>query len=134
MRTFSIIVASLALAAGIGCVSVVSKFRAMYEDMGATLPNLTITFLNTSGWIPGGIFLILAGLLVALVALKKQRIAGNVAVPTLLFLIGTAVVLPTVLMMPLSQVIRDVGASRSNKEAEQVDADPPTAAVESKAE
>jgi O-antigen ligase len=82
----------------------------MYEDMGATLPNLTTTFLNTSGWIPGGIFLILAGLLVALVALKKPRFAGIVAVPTLLFLIGTAVVLPKVLMMPLSQIIRDVEA------------------------
>ena len=119
MRAFSIIVACLALAAGIVCVSIVSRFRVMYEELGLTLPSLTITFLNTSGWIPGGIFLILAGLLIALVALKKPRIAGFVAVPTFLFLIGTAVVLPTVLMMPLSQVIREDEASKSNKEAEQ---------------
>lgn len=123
MRTFSIMVACLALAAGIGCVSVVSRFRAMYDDMGATLPNLTATFLNTSGWIPGGMFLILAGLLIALVeALKKPRASGIVAVATLLLLIGTAVALPRLLLMPLSHAIRDVEASRSTKKAEQVGA------------
>lgn len=132
MRTFSIIIAFLAFAAGIACVSVVSKFRALYEDMGATLPNLTITFLNTSGWLPGGIFLILAVLLITLVAVKKPRIAGFVAAATLLFLVGTAVVLPAVLMKPLSQVIRDVEASKSNKEAEQNGAGQPPTAPESK--
>ena len=104
----------------------------MYEDLGADLPNITITFLNTSGWIPGGVFFILAILLIILVIAKKAKIAGIMAAFTLLLLISSAVVLPTVLMSPLSQIIRDVESSQKNQEAEQDVPVNPLGAPESK--
>ena len=119
MRVFSIIVACLAIVAGVACISIVSKFRAMYEDIGVTLPNITITFLNTSGWVPGGIFFISAILLIILVIVKKTKIAAIIAAFTLLLLIGSSVVLPTVLLTPLSQIIRDSETIQKNQEAEQ---------------
>jgi hypothetical protein len=108
---FSMIVAGLAIAACVGCVVIVPKFTVIYEDLGVMLPNVTRTVVNTSGWMPGGIFLALAVLLLALVALKRARMAGFVAVLTVLLLIATAVVLPQVLLMPISQVVRDVESS-----------------------
>jgi hypothetical protein len=60
---------------------------------------------------PGGIFLALAVLLLVLVALKRARMAGFVAVLTVLLLIATAVVLPQALLMPIERVVRDVESS-----------------------
>ena len=133
MRVFSIIVAGLALIAGVTCVSIVSKFRAMYEDLDAALPELTISFLNTSGLLPGGIFILSAFLLIVLVITKKAKIAGGVAIFTLVVLVGTAAVLPAVLMAPLSKVIREVETTQ-NRPAEQDGAEQSATAPESKPE
>ena len=119
MRIFSIVVAALALVAGLVCVSIVSKFRVMYQEIGAPLPDLTTMLLNTSGWIPGGILLLLAVLVLALVAARQQRIAGGLAGVTLLFLVGVAAVVPRLLIAPLVPVIQRVEASEKNQAAEQ---------------
>ena len=108
---FSMIVAGLAIAACVGCVVIVPKFTVIYEDLGVMLPNVTRTVVNTSGWMPGGVFLALAVLLLVLVALKRARMAGFVAVLTVLLLIATAVVLPQALLMPIARVVRDVESS-----------------------
>ena len=133
MRVFSIIVAGLALIAGVTFISIVSKFRAMYEDLDAALPELAISFLNTSGWFLGGIFILAAFLLIALVITKKAKIAGGAAIFTLVILVGTAAVFPVVLMAPLSKVIREVEATQ-NKPTEQDGSNQPATAPESKTE
>lgn len=107
MRRFSLIVAFLALTGGIGCISIVARFRQMYEDFGVSLPGLTKLLLNTSGLIPGAIFIALAALLVILAASGKSRASLYVSVATLLLLIGAAVALPVALMAPLPEVIED---------------------------
>jgi len=131
MRAFSIIVATIAILCGIACISVVSKFREMYEDIGATLPNITTTFLHTSGWIPGGIFFILGAILIILLILDKPKVAGIFAIPTLLFLLLSAVVLPMFLLTPLSQIIRDVELNEKKQKTEQDVAGNPLVAPES---
>lgn len=108
MRVFSVIVACLSAAMGIACVLAAPKFRAMFENTEAALPIV----LKTSGWVPGGVLIVLAGLLIALVVAKRAKLAGILAVPTFLFLIGTAVVLPTVLMPLLTRLIHRVGTDK----------------------
>jgi len=134
MRAFSIVVACSALVAGVAWISIASKFRELYEQMGVSLPNFTSTIVNTSGWIPAGILIVSAVLLIVLIIGQQPKVAGILAVLIALFLIGTAVVLPRILVAPLSGVIQDLEADQRNRQAEQVGADQPATAPESKAE
>ena len=123
MRIFSLIVAFLAFLGGIGCVSIASKLERMYEDLGVPLPGLTVLFVKTSGWFPGGIFLALAVLVLIVVAAGKPKASLFLSVPTLVMLIVGAIVMPVALMAPFSKAVQDVGVASAADQALQEPAD-----------
>ncbi len=122
MRTFSYIVAVLALGAGIVsivvCIGIVPKFEAMYEEMGADLPSLTRVFLGSSGLLPGGIFILLAVLILVFAVLGKCRLSAYVSGIALLIMLAGAVIMPVILMKPLSMLIQEIDAPTETQKAE----------------
>ncbi|NWK57792.1 hypothetical protein HW115_19390 [Verrucomicrobiaceae bacterium N1E253] len=121
MKIISSIIAILSFIAGIACIFTIPKYAELYADSGVAIPKLIVVMINTSGWIPGGIFLLLSVLLVTLIFLKAPKISAVLSVISLLLLIGAAVIIPTLLLKPLSQIIEEVEhEQRDNKKAEQV--------------
>ena len=119
MRTFSYIVSVLALGAGIVCIGIVPKFKAMYEEVGADLPSLTRVFLGSSGLLPGGIFILLAVLILVFAVLGKYRLSAYVSGIALLIMLAGVVIGPAILMRPLSKIIQELDAPTETQKAEQ---------------
>jgi type II secretory pathway component PulF len=119
MRTFSYIVAVLALGAGIVCLGVVPRFNAIYEEMGAELPSLTRVLLGSSGLLPGGIFILLAVLILVFAVFGRYRLSAFASGITLLIMLAGAAIGPVFLMKPLSKIIQEIDAPTETQKAEQ---------------
>ena len=115
MRSFSLTVAFLALVGGVGCIAIVSKLKRVYEELGAPLSVLAKLLVNTSGWIPGGVLVGLAFLVVILVTTGKLRASLYLSVVTLLLLIGAGIALPVVLMAPISKIVQEIDSAAVHK-------------------
>ena len=108
MKTFAIVAACLSLVAAFLCLLIVPKFSQMFDELEVPLPLLTTTVVETSGWIPGGMFLVLAATLVLLALVKKDRITRIVAVFAVVSVIATSIILPFMLFRSLVVTISTV--------------------------
>ena len=118
MRAFSIIVACLTGIAGVIPFVIVPRFRAAFEEVGAELPSLTRTVLATSGWLPGAILLLFAVLLAVLLFARQPKASAIMAIPALLALFASAILLPAILLLPLSRAIEQSEQAGSSQARE----------------
>ena len=108
MKTLAIFAVCLSLVSAFFCLLIVPKFSQMFDELEVPLPLSTATVVDTSGWIPGGVFLLLAAVLVVLVTLKKDRITRIVAIFTVVSVVASSVVLPFMLFRSLVVTISTV--------------------------
>ncbi len=127
MRILSIIVSCLAVIGAFFCVAVVSKFSELYAELDVTLPTFTGLIVDSSGWVPGGLFLLLAITLVGLIVFRKDKIAGIFARITMALLILTAVILPFLLYLPLPGLITSLESQEETKKQNKLEMATPRA-------
>lgn len=114
-RPFLAFAASLSFVAALLCILIVPKFAEMYRGLALTLPKATQTVAETSGWIPGGLFLFLASGLILLIIFDKRSIARVAAIATVILVAATAVVLPVMIILPLVVTISTAEDQSNNK-------------------
>jgi len=105
MFPISYLLAILSFGAGMFCLIIAPKLHAQFSEAGMELPRLSTYFVNTSGWIPGGLFILSAVLLILFAALKIRNAAAVTSFITFLLMLACAALIPAALLLPYLKVM-----------------------------
>ena len=112
-------VALVGLLGGIYCVMVTPKFIAIYAEFGAHLPLMSRIILNSSGWLPGGILILLSAGTIFSNLMRKPKGALFASIATIVTLLISAVILPIALLWPLTRMVESEGNREEQPHAQQ---------------
>ncbi len=96
----------LSLAFAVTWVKILTKFGAIYRDMGLDPSRFMRLLTDSSGWLVGGPFLALAASMICLLYRRRDRTAAFVAIGTLALMVTTTFLLTFLAFQPLADMLQ----------------------------
>jgi hypothetical protein len=114
MKLFAAICGTAALVTAALNHRILSRFDAMYGELGTPLPALTRTLLWKGGIVSTGLLIISAIVVFAGLLRKNNRLIWAGGVSAIALMLGAATIVPAALMLPLEKVLHegDTGVPR----------------------